>query len=160
MNLNRAKIGVCSQQQYSDGACATVIPKWNAVIIKTGDVYINGGGKTSVDVCFFENTAHMNIFAATASEEMKEQVYNVTVGDRTTVNDLFKSPQTALKECDIEGTHEFIYHNFRAGDVLHSKADIGKAKGDLHYYLEYHIFKGIIKAVPWYKSFINDTHSI
>ncbi|WP_350635007.1 NAD-dependent epimerase/dehydratase family protein [Pseudoalteromonas sp. GW168-MNA-CIBAN-0100] len=147
---------VFGQRQDPNGAYAAVIPKWTADMIKGEDVFINGDGETSRDFCFIENTVQMNILAATASDEAKDNVYNVAVGDRTTLNDLYKSIQSALKECDIYITKEPIYRDFRAGDVRHSQADVSKAVNNLGYAPEYKILKGISKAMPWYVMFINE----
>ncbi|AUJ68894.1 NAD-dependent epimerase/dehydratase family protein [Pseudoalteromonas sp. NC201] len=146
---------VFGQRQDPNGAYAAVIPKWTAAMIKGEDVYINGDGETSRDFCFIENTVQMNILAATAPDEAKDNVYNVAVGDRTTLNDLYKSIQTALKESDVEHTQEPIYRDFRAGDVRHSQADVGKAVNNLGYVPEYKILQGISKAMPWYVGFLN-----
>src|SRR5690606_35618815 len=76
---------VFGKRQDPDGAYAAVIPKWTAAMIKGEDVFINGDGETSRDFCFIENTVQANLLAATATtEESKNQVYNVAVGDRTT----------------------------------------------------------------------------
>ncbi|OUR75192.1 LPS biosynthesis protein WbpP [Colwellia psychrerythraea] len=145
---------VFGQRQDPDGAYAAVIPKWTASMIKNEDVYINGDGETSRDFCFIENTVQMNILAATAEDEAKDNVYNVAVGDRTTLNDLYKSIQSALKECDVDTTQEPVFRDFRAGDVRHSQADVSKAVNNLGYAPEYKIMEGISKAMPWYKHFI------
>ena len=124
-------------------------------MIKGEDVFINGDGETSRDFCFIENTVQMNILAATASDAAKGEVYNVAVGDRTTLNDLYKAIQSALKECDINATQEPIYRDFRAGDVRHSQADVSKAVNNLGYAPEHKILQGISKAMPWYKEFLS-----
>jgi UDP-N-acetylglucosamine 4-epimerase len=147
---------VFGQRQDPNGAYAAVIPKWTAAMIQGEDVYINGDGETSRDFCFIENTVQMNILAATADDEAKNEVYNVAVGDRTTLNDLYKAIQAALKECDIEATQEPIYRGFRAGDVRHSQADVSKAVKNLGYKPEYKILQGISKAMPWYKEFLGN----
>lgn len=146
---------VFGQRQDPNGAYAAVIPKWTADMIKGEEVFINGDGETSRDFCFIENTVQMNILAATAEDEAKDNVYNVAVGDRTTLNDLYKSIQSALKECEIDATQEPTYRDFRAGDVRHSQADVSKAVNNLGYAPEYKILQGISKAMPWYKRFLH-----
>jgi UDP-N-acetylglucosamine 4-epimerase len=147
---------VFGQRQDPNGAYAAVIPKWTADMIKGEDVFINGDGETSRDFCFIENTVQMNILAATALDEVKDEVYNVALGDRTTLNDLYKSIQSALKECDVEAIKEPIYRDFRVGDVRHSQADVNKAVNNLGYAPEYKILQGISKAMPWYKEFLGN----
>ena len=144
---------VFGKRQDPNGAYAAVIPKWTASMINGQDVFINGDGETSRDFCFIENTIQMNVLAATAKDEAKDTVYNVAVGDRTTLNELYKAIQVALKECGIEVTQEPVYRDFRPGDVRHSQANISKAVGALGYSPEYKIFQGISKAMPWYVDF-------
>ena len=92
----------------------------------------------------------MNILAATASEDAKNEVYNVAVGDRTTLNTLFGAIKTALNENGVLVELEPTYRDFRAGDVRHSQADISKSVNRLGYTPEYRILEGIQKAMPWY----------
>ena len=146
---------VFGKRQDPDGAYAAVIPKWTAAMINGDDVFINGDGETSRDFCFIENTVQMNILAATAGKEVKDQVYNVAVGDRTTLNDLYHSIQAALVKSDIQLTGELIYRDFRAGDVRHSQADISKASSLLGFEPEFRIQDGIHKAMPWYINFMS-----
>lgn len=145
---------VFGQRQDPNGAYAAVIPKWTSAMITGEDVFINGDGETSRDFCFIENTVQMNILAATAPEEAKDQVYNVAVGDRTTLNDLIDAIQQSLNNNELQVNTSPIYREFRAGDVRHSQADISKAKDALGYLPEYRIFEGIDKAMPWYVKFL------
>lgn len=145
---------VFGKRQDPNGAYAAVIPKWTSAMINNEEVFINGDGETSRDFCFIENTVQMNILAATASEEAKDSVYNVAVGDRTTLNDLYRSIQSALTENNIQHTTEATYRDFRVGDVRHSQADITKSTNQLGYQPEYRILAGISKAMPWYKKFL------
>ncbi|MDN3433911.1 NAD-dependent epimerase/dehydratase family protein [Pseudoalteromonas sp. APC 3356] len=141
---------VFGQRQDPNGAYAAVIPKWTASMIQGEDVFINGDGETSRDFCFIENTVQMNILAATAAEEAKDEVYNVAVGDRTTLNELYNAIKVSLNENSTLVKGELIYRDFRAGDVRHSQADITKAKSSLGYEPQYNINDGISKAIPWY----------
>ena len=65
-------------------------------MIEGEDVFINGDGKTSRDFCFIDNTVQMNILAATVQDQAKDKIYNVAVGDRTTLNDLYHSIKNTL----------------------------------------------------------------
>ena len=141
---------VFGQRQDPNGAYAAVIPKWTASMIAGDDVFINGDGETSRDFCFIENTVQANILAATAPEEAKNQVYNVAVGDRTTLNDLYAAIQEALLENSINYEKPAVYREFRAGDVRHSQASIAKIQQALGYMPEYPIAEGIQLAMRWY----------
>ena len=141
---------VFGKRQDPNGAYAAVIPKWTAAMIAGEDVFINGDGETSRDFCFIDNTVQANILAATSSDEAKNQVYNVAVGDRTTLNDLFNAIKAALNENGVTYTKEPVYRDFRAGDVRESQASIEKIKLNLIYKPSYTISAGIAIAVNWY----------
>ncbi len=141
---------VFGKRQDPNGAYAAVIPKWAASMLLGDDVFINGDGETSRDFCFIENAVQANLLAATAAEDAKNEVYNVAVGDRTTLNDLYHALQAALAQNGKPYEKTAVYRDFRTGDVRHSQADIGKAAGKLGYAPEYRIMEGIAKAMPWY----------
>lgn len=141
---------VFGKRQDPNGAYAAVIPKWTAAMIAGDEVFINGDGETSRDFCFIENTVQANILAATANDEAKNQVYNVAVGDRTTLNDLFNAIKTVLNENGVTYTKEPVYREFRAGDVRHSQASVDKIKKLLGYEPQFVISQGIENAILWY----------
>ncbi|MDA0697283.1 MAG: NAD-dependent epimerase/dehydratase family protein [Proteobacteria bacterium] len=144
---------VFGKRQDPNGAYAAVIPKWTAAMIQNEDVFINGDGETSRDFCFIENTVQANILAATTTnEEAKNQVYNVAVGDRTTLNDLFNAIKSALNENEITYVKKPIYRDFRKGDVRHSQASVKKIANLLGYEAKYNIDEGIDLAMNWYSS--------
>tara|TARA_R110000851_G_scaffold135045_1_gene270416 strand:- start:4432 stop:5463 length:1032 start_codon:yes stop_codon:yes gene_type:complete len=141
---------VFGKRQDPNGAYAAVIPKWTAAMVRGEDVFINGDGQTSRDFCFIENAVQANLLAATADDSAKNEVYNVAVGDRTTLNDLFAALRSALAENGVVYNKAPVYQDFRPGDVRHSQADIGKASSRLGYNPEFRIVEGIAKAMPWY----------
>lgn len=141
---------VFGQRQDPNGAYAAVIPKWTADIIKGKDISINGDGETSRDFCFIENTVQMNILAATAPDESKDNIYNVAVGERTTLNDLNNIIRENLKKYSVDVKSNTVYKEFREGDVRHSQANISKGKKYLKYSPEYTIKEGMSKAIIWY----------
>lgn len=146
---------VFGKRQDPDGAYAAVIPKWTAAMIDNQDVFVNGDGETSRDFCFIENAVQANILAATAPDSGKNQVYNVALGDRTSLNTLFDSLKVALQNNGVEYQKSPVYRDFRAGDVLHSQADISKAKSMIGFQPEFKIQQGIDKAMPWYIDFLS-----
>lgn len=144
---------VFGQRQDPNGAYAAVIPKWTAAMIAGDDVFINGDGETSRDFCFIDNTVQANILAATAQDEAKNQVYNVAVGDRTTLNDLFNAIKASLNANGVVYAKQPVYRDFRAGDIRHSQASIEKIKNLLGYNPKFVISQGIDQAMPWYINF-------
>ncbi|EOD4736813.1 NAD-dependent epimerase/dehydratase family protein [Vibrio vulnificus] len=141
---------VFGRRQDPNGAYAAVIPKWTAAMIKGEDVYINGDGETSRDFCYIDNVVQMNLLAATAEEDAKDEVYNVAVGDRTTLNDLFNAIKNALNENGVSVKSDPIYREFRAGDVRHSQAAIDKGRLNLGYNPKFNISDGIAETILWY----------
>jgi len=145
---------VFGKRQDPNGAYAAVIPKWTAAMINGDDVNINGDGETSRDFCFVDNAVQANILAATAPEEGINQVYNVAVSGRTTLNDLYGFLAKTLAEQGVQYTKQPVYVDFRAGDVRHSQADISKASRLLGYQPAFTILSGLEVAMPWYVKFL------
>lgn len=141
---------VFGPRQDPNGAYAAVIPKWTDALLKSETVYINGDGETSRDFCFIANAVQANLLAACCMEEAKDQVYNVAVGDRTTLNQLFNALRDALGVEHINIATQPCYRDFRSGDVRHSQAHIEKAKRLLGYVPTHDIRDGITQAVSWY----------
>lgn len=142
---------VFGRRQDPDGAYAAVIPKWTAALLKGDTVYINGDGETSRDFCYVANAVQANILAATTSNpEARNQVYNVAVGDRTTLNTLFLMLRNNLLTHDVSPNVRPTYREFRAGDVRHSQAATEKAQSLLGYAPSHTLEQGIAEAVDWY----------
>ena len=142
---------VFGRRQDPDGAYAAVIPKWTAALLKGETVYINDDGETSRDFCFVANAVQANILAATTQNpEAKNQVYNVAVGDRTTLNTLFGLLRDNRQEHGVSSQVQPTYRDFRAGDVRHSQAATDKARTMLGYEPKFRINDGVALAMPWY----------
>jgi UDP-N-acetylglucosamine 4-epimerase len=147
---------VFGPRQDPEGAYAAVVPKWTAAMIQGHDVFINGDGETSRDFCYVENAVQANLLAATTSTEAAQnQVYNVAVGGRTTLNHLYEALRNALADNGVAYAKAPVYRDFRAGDVRHSQADVGKARELLGYDPRYDIRAGIRAAMPWYLRFLS-----
>lgn len=142
---------IFGKRQDPSGAYAAVIPKWTLAMLNNEMIYINGKGDTSRDFCFIENAIQMNILSATATKEAKNNVYNVAVGDRTSLNDLFNEIKNIisihLPEIKILKAE---HRDYRAGDVRHSQADISKAIENLSYKPTHDIQSGLKIALKWY----------
>ena len=151
-NVGLRYFNVFGPRQDPNGAYAAVIPKWIASMIKGEPVYINGDGETSRDFCFIANVVQANLLAATAQNmDAINQVFNVAVGDRTTLNELYAQLHSNLLPCypHLQGTQP-LYRDFRTGDVRHSLADISKAAARLGYLPTQRIGQGLALAMPWY----------
>jgi UDP-N-acetylglucosamine 4-epimerase len=145
---------VFGRRQDPDGAYAAVIPQWIATMIRGDDVFINGDGETTRDFCFVANAVQANLLAALTADEHKDLVYNVAVGQRTSLNELFDSLATQLATGGKPYGSRPVYREFRAGDVRHSLADIGRANSRLGYVPTHTLQQGLSVAMPWYLEFI------
>ncbi|ANY17640.1 SDR family oxidoreductase [Bordetella pseudohinzii] len=145
---------VFGRRQDPDGAYAAVIPKWTAAMIQGETVVINGDGETSRDFCYVDNAVQANILGAMAPQEGRNQVYNVAFGGRTTLNQLFDFLKESLGRQGVRYEKSAEHADFRAGDVRHSQADIGKAGKLLGYQPAFDILRGLDAAMPWYTQFL------
>lgn len=151
---------VFGSRQDPDGAYAAVIPKWTAAMISGLDVHINGDGETSRDFCYVDNAVQANLLAAiTEAAEARNQVYNVAVGGRTSLNQLFRALRAALADNGVQYEKTGIHRDSRAGDVRHSQANIAKARRLLGYVPTHDVQAGIGAAMPWYIDFLNSGRS-
>ena len=136
------------------GAYAAVIPKWIAAMISNEPVHINGDGKTSRDFCYVDNVVQANLLAATCNDSFADSVYNVAVGESTSLEELYYLLKAAILESlPSMDTIQPIYGDFRKGDVRHSLADINKAKKSLGYLPAYRVDQGLMEAMDWYVEF-------
>jgi UDP-N-acetylglucosamine 4-epimerase len=156
-NYNLKTIGlryfnIFGKRQDPNGAYAAVIPKWVSSILNNEEVHINGDGETSRDFCYIENAIQANILAAmTTNQEATDQVYNVALNQRTSLNELYKLIEDKVIQ-RVKGLEQKkpVYRDFRAGDVRHSQASIDKAKEFLHYRPQYKVSDGLNEAIDWY----------
>ncbi len=142
---------VFGPRQDPNGAYAAVIPQWVAALIRNQELRINGDGETSRDFCYIDNVVQVNLLAALAPGEAANQVYNVAVNDRTSLNQLYgKMRELLLPSFPHLEAHQPQYVDFRRGDVRHSQADISKAAGLLGYQPTHRIGEGLQQAMAWY----------
>jgi len=150
---------VFGPRQDPNGAYAAVIPKWTAAMIEKQEVVINGDGETSRDFCFVANAVQANLRAALAPDGVQGEVFNVAVGERTTLLDLFAMIREGLGEHQIHYDRQPVMAGFRAGDVRHSLADISKAGRMMGYAPTHTVKRGLTEALPWYLQFFANARS-
>jgi UDP-N-acetylglucosamine 4-epimerase len=142
---------VFGPRQDPNGAYAAVIPQWVAALIRNQPLRINGDGETSRDFCYIDNVVQANLLAATASPEAVNQVYNVALNERTSLNQLYAMMRDLLRaRFPHVDAHRPEYADFRRGDVRHSQAHIGKAASLLGYAPTHRIGEGLRQAMDWY----------
>ena len=142
---------VFGPRQDPDGAYAAVIPRWIAAMLEGRECVINGDGETSRDFCFIRNVVQANLRAAlTQDAEAVGRVYNVAVGQRTTLNELHAALATAVAARSGVPVPAPVRAPFRAGDVRHSLADISLARRLLGYEPTHTIAAGMAETVAAY----------
>ena len=144
--------GVFGPRQDPGGAYAAVIPKWIDSLLRRDPVFINGDGETSRDFCFVDNVVQANLLAGVATDAAAlNQIYNIAVGEQTTLNELFIALKARLVAHDPGvAAAQPAYRNFRPGDVRHSLADIGKARRLLGYEPQFNLKAGLARSLDWY----------
>jgi UDP-N-acetylglucosamine 4-epimerase len=144
---------VFGPRQDPEGAYAAVIPRWIAALLRGDEVRINGTGDISRDFCYVKNVVQANLLAATVeTPEALNQAYNIALGRRTTLDELFLllRDRLAARHPRLAGAKP-AYGPFRPGDVMHSLADIGKAQRLLGYAPTHSIERGLDESLAWYE---------
>jgi UDP-N-acetylglucosamine/UDP-N-acetylgalactosamine 4-epimerase len=145
---------VFGPRQDPAGAYAAVIPRWITSVLRGEPVLINGDGETSRDFCGVASVVQANLLAATVQNPAAvNQVYNIALGERTTLNQLFDQIQAGLRRRDPAlPVSRPVYQDFREGDVRHSLADIAKARKLLGYEPAHRFNDGLEAALDWYRA--------
>lgn len=138
---------VFGPKQDPNGAYAAVIPLFIKAILSGHSPMINGDGNHSRDFTFVANAVQANIKSLEAQIYICNQVYNIACGQRVTLNELVNYIN------EIAGMNVGSVHiGEREGDIIHSLADISKAKKELDYNPVYDVKKGLNASIEWYKN--------
>lgn len=144
---------VFGPRQDPNGAYAAVIPKWITALMNNEAVVVHGDGETSRDFCFIDNAVQANLLAATAGDAETDQVYNVAVGEQTTLKELYDLLQKdRLAIFGSEEPRSMEFGEFRNGDVRHSLASIDRIRAALGYAPSVTATEGVAATVQWFVS--------
>lgn len=147
---------VFGPKQDPNGAYAAVIPLFIQALLNNQSPYINGDGLQTRDFTYVDNAVQANLKAMlTDHPNAINQVYNVAVGDRTSVKQMFDI-LCSIEQKQIKAMHR----DARAGDIRDSLADISKAREFLGYEPTVRFAEGLTLTYAWFKnnqSFINAT---
>lgn len=142
---------VFGPRQDPAGAYAAVMPRWIDALLDGRDCTLFGDGSTSRDFCYVANVVQANLLAAVAPASATGTVYNVAVGDRTTLTDLYDAIQDALLAAEPGLTSRPpVFAPERPGDIRHSLADITRAREALGYSPTHRIRDGLAESIRWY----------
>jgi UDP-N-acetylglucosamine/UDP-N-acetylgalactosamine 4-epimerase len=135
-------------RQDPKGAYAAVIPLFIDALLKNEAPTLNGEGNQTRDFTFVENCVQANIRAALVeNQEAVNEVYNIAVGDRTSLREMY----TLLREA-AGSTLEPLFGPPRAGDIQDSLADISKANRLLGYQPQVRIGEGLRRTLEWFQT--------
>jgi UDP-N-acetylglucosamine/UDP-N-acetylgalactosamine 4-epimerase len=142
---------VFGPRQDPDGAYAAVIPRWIGELLAGETPRIHGDGETSRDFCPVANAVQANLLAAASGPEAHGRSYNVALGARTTLDELFRLIRDGLaaRGRDV-GAVVAEHGEFRPGDVRHSLADLTRARELLGYSPEVDVAEGLRLTLDWF----------
>jgi UDP-N-acetylglucosamine 4-epimerase len=136
---------VFGRRQDPNGAYAAVIPKFIRQLLAGETPAIYGDGRQSRDFTYIDNVVQANIRACAADPDAAGEAYNIAYGGRETLLDTYHAIANALGK-NIEPSFEPP----RQGDILHSNADITKAREKLGYNPQYSFEEGLGLVIEWY----------
>ncbi len=136
---------VFGPRQNPHGAYAAVIPLFMKAALEEQDPVIFGDGEQSRDFTFVENAVQANMRALLSGNLEKHEVFNIAVGDITTLNEIWATIRD-LRKINNNPT----YKEPRRGDVRFSQADISKAKTVLGYDPAFTVKDGLVISLEWY----------
>lgn len=151
MNLDTACLryfNIFGPRQNANSAYAAAIAAFAKAMMAGQAPTIFGDGLQSRDFTFVANAVHANLLAAACTKPLDGEAINIAMGHSVTVNEL------VLKMAALFGpsTKPARYAPVRAGDVLHSLADISKAKSLLGYRPLVGFDDGLRETVNWYRT--------
>jgi UDP-N-acetylglucosamine 4-epimerase len=142
---------VFGPRQDPGGAYAAVIPRWIATLLAGERPVINGDGETSRDFCPVRNVVQANLLAALAGPQVSARVFNVALGERLTLNQLFQVIRSELARLGVDCAGiEPRYGPERAGDIRHSLADLSRARAELRFDPDVGVAAGMAATVEWF----------
>lgn len=115
-------------------------------------VSINGDGENTRDFCYVDNVVQANILAATTENPCAiNQIYNIALGEKTSLNQLYSAIKSLLESSmpHLSGAKP-VHLTPRFGDIIHSQADISKAKKLLGFDPKISVHSGLKTAMSWY----------
>ncbi len=143
---------VFGPRQNPDGEYAAVIPRWMQALAHGNAGVIFGDGETSRDFCYIDNVVEANLRAALIeNNEAASLVYNIGLGERTTLAQLYEMIRLAFEQEALDRSSLAPqFKAFRTGDVRHSLADISLARNLLGFSPQVSVAEGIARTVRWF----------
>ena len=122
---------------------AAVIPKFITSILNDESPIIYGDGEQTRDFTFVKDVVKANILAM---ESENEGVFNISRGERITINQLVAMINDILGKNVVA-----INDDPRPGDIKHSLSDISLAREKIGYSPDHTLVRGLEETVDWYR---------
>jgi len=129
--------------QYGDSPYSTAVSAWCHATKNNLECRSDGDGSQTRDMCYIDNIVSANILASQYSGTFKGDYFNIACGERTSNKEIldyfvdnFKSK---VKQAD-----------WRPGDVMHTHANINKAKNTFGYEPTVKFWEGLERTVKWW----------
>jgi nucleoside-diphosphate-sugar epimerase len=137
---------VFGPRQDPSSQYAAAVPLFITQMMRGDRPQIFGDGEQSRDFTHVANVVEANLKAVEAPESAAGEVFNIACGERTTVNTLAREIGDLLGVSIVP-----LYTDPRPGDILHSFANIDKARKELGFDPLVGFKQGLKKTVAWYK---------
>ena len=135
---------VFGPNQYGDSPYSTAISAWCHAIKHGTPLRKDGTGEQSRDMCYVDNVVDVNIRAANYEGTLRGEAFNVACGDRTSNNQILAKFEEKFGDLDVNQAP------FRAGDVMHTQADISETERVFGYKPLVRFWDGLEKTFEWW----------
>jgi len=136
---------VFGPNQLGDSPYSTAVSAWLTAIKKGIPLRSDGDGSQSRDMCYVDNVVDACVKAGNVSGLLNAECINVACGDRTTNRDIIIELGKRYPGAQVCNAP------WRAGDVMHTQADVTKAQQLLGYVPLVRFWEGLDRTVKWYE---------
>ena len=131
--------------QYGDSPYSTAVSSWCNKTRDMKPLRSDGDGTQSRDLCYVDNVVHANILAAESDMVFGGRCYNIACGDRITNNEILEYFKNRFSHTVVQNV------DWRAGDVMHTQADISRTREELGYEPLVRFWDGLEKTIEWWE---------
>ena len=130
--------------QFGSSAYSTAISAWCHAIKHESQLRKDGTGEQSRDLCYVDNVVDANVRAMHCNSKLSGSCFNIACGDRTSNNEVLEHFKDRYPNLEVNQAP------FRAGDVMHTQADISDSTAVLGYVPLVRFWDGLQKTFDWW----------
>lgn len=146
--VNLRYFNIFGPRQPADTPYAGVVAAFAKSLLAGNAPVIFGDGEQTRDFTFVSNAVLANLLAATTSNELSGQTVNIGTGQRISINQLARAMAEAVGSPHIAPE----YLPARAGDILHSQADVKRARELIDYHPVQDLQAGLSETIDWFRA--------